>query len=351
MTDTLPAKVGGEDGAPPAPVPEPVPAPMNRDQLDVLKEQARHVVKSRLAPRGVDTPEKVLVIAMKGREVGIPIMQALSHIHVIEGKPSMSAELMVALVQRAGHKLRVIETTSEKCVVEGERLDDPGRPARLEWTMADARRAGVTHKGPWKSYPAAMLRARAISALCRFQFADVLAGVSYVPEELGASVDEDGQVLDVTHEPETSSDPAPQGEAQAVEVQGDDHRACMEDITKMLADAPVSLEIDAEATLQYASRSYEHAVATERRLRAKIEEARSDFGDSQEPPSTDAGAEQRAAGDLPITRKQLNYLEALVADVVEDGVKRFEEMVGKSMSELTRDEASEWLNRLSGRVS
>jgi hypothetical protein len=54
---------------------------------------------------------------------------------------------------------------------------------------------------------------------------------------------------------------------------------------------------------------------------------------------------------LPATRKQLNYLEALIADVVEDGVPKFEDMVGKPISELTRGEASEWIGRLSGRAA
>ena len=56
-------------------------------------------------------------------------------------------------------------------------------------------------------------------------------------------------------------------------------------------------------------------------------------------------------GGLPATRKQLNYLEALVADVVEDGIDKFEEMVGKPIGELTREEASEWIGRLSGRAA
>ena len=56
-------------------------------------------------------------------------------------------------------------------------------------------------------------------------------------------------------------------------------------------------------------------------------------------------------GGLPATRKQLNYLEALVSDVVEDGIGRFEEMVGKPIGELTREEASEWIGRLSGRAA
>lgn len=55
--------------------------------------------------------------------------------------------------------------------------------------------------------------------------------------------------------------------------------------------------------------------------------------------------------ELPATRKQLNYLEALVADVVEDGLAKFEDMVGKPISELSRGEASEWIGRLSGRAA
>jgi hypothetical protein len=55
--------------------------------------------------------------------------------------------------------------------------------------------------------------------------------------------------------------------------------------------------------------------------------------------------------ELPATRKQLNYLEALIADVVEDGTAKFEEMVGKPISELTRGEASEWIGRLAGRAA
>ncbi len=60
-------------------------------------------------------------------------------------------------------------------------------------------------------------------------------------------------------------------------------------------------------------------------------------------------AEDRAAkGVLPATRKQLNYLEALAADVVDEGVAKLEEMLGKPLGEMSRDEASEWINRLSG---
>ncbi len=63
---------------------------------------------------------------------------------------------------------------------------------------------------------------------------------------------------------------------------------------------------------------------------------------------------QENRGELPATKKQLNYLEALISDVVEDdggGMEKFEDMVGKPMGELTREEASEWISRLSGKAA
>jgi hypothetical protein len=63
---------------------------------------------------------------------------------------------------------------------------------------------------------------------------------------------------------------------------------------------------------------------------------------------------QENRGELPATKKQLNYLEALITDVVDDeggGMDKFEEMVGKPLGELTREEASEWISRLSGKAA
>jgi hypothetical protein len=61
--------------------------------------------------------------------------------------------------------------------------------------------------------------------------------------------------------------------------------------------------------------------------------------------------QEESRGELPATKKQLNYLEALISDVVEDGMDKFEDMVGKPVNELTREEASEWISRLSGRAA
>lgn len=72
---------------------------------------------------------------------------------------------------------------------------------------------------------------------------------------------------------------------------------------------------------------------------------------SQEEPQQVASGEEDRAG-LPATRKQLNYLEALISDVIGDGgTDKFEEMAGKKVSDLTREEASRWIGRLSGRAA
>jgi hypothetical protein len=73
--------------------------------------------------------------------------------------------------------------------------------------MEDAHRAGLSGKGPWKSYPAAMLRARAISAMARAMFPDALSGVVYTPEELGAEVDDDGHVVSAPGDSENQRPP------------------------------------------------------------------------------------------------------------------------------------------------
>lgn len=71
----------------------------------------------------------------------------------------------------------------------------------------------------------------------------------------------------------------------------------------------------------------------------------------QQPAQQPRIPQEDSKASLPATRKQLNYLEALISDVVEDGVPKFEEMVGKKVGELTREEASEWISRLSGRAA
>ncbi len=128
-------------------------------------------------------PESVYAAVLYGEELGLGPMQSLTQIHVIEGKPSLAPEGMRGLVLKAGHRIDVKVASNDKVVLYGRRADS-GSEATVEWTMKDAQLAGLAGRGAWKTYPRAMLMARATSELCRMLFADIIAGLSYTPEEV-----------------------------------------------------------------------------------------------------------------------------------------------------------------------
>lgn len=139
-------------------------------------------------------PANVLVILQGARALDVSAFWALQSMHVIEGKLGMAAELMRALVIRAGHSVRVLERSEKRAVVEIKR-SDRDTPYRAEFTMEDAKNAKLLGKdgSGWSKYPKSMLVARATSIAVRDECPDVMFGVVYTPEELGAAVDADGE--------------------------------------------------------------------------------------------------------------------------------------------------------------
>lgn len=157
-------------------------------------EYARFLAKSGLLPRDYrERPENILFATEYGELLGLPAMAAITGIHVIEGKPSVSAGLISALVRRAGHRLRVQgdETQANAWIT---RADDPGFTYRSVWTMERAKTANLLSRTNWQRYPAAMLKARAISEVARDACQEVLLGIAYTPDELGAD-DDGGEIV------------------------------------------------------------------------------------------------------------------------------------------------------------
>lgn len=128
-------------------------------------------------------PENVLIAVETGAALGIPAIQALNSINVIKGKAAMSADLMASLVRRAGHKLRITQN-GMSVTAELVRADDPDFTFTVTWDQKKAQTAGLWGKGNWATYPDQMLRARAITEVCRQGASDALMGVIYTPEEL-----------------------------------------------------------------------------------------------------------------------------------------------------------------------
>jgi hypothetical protein len=140
------------------------------------------------------SPGKVLLVLETAAMLGLDPMAGLQGIHVIEGKASLSAALMSAVIRAKGFTLRVTSTGS---VSAGDyaatatlvRPDDPEHTYSATWNVERATRAGLMGKDNWKKYFEAMAKARAISEVCREGAEDVLLGVHYTPEELESAVD------------------------------------------------------------------------------------------------------------------------------------------------------------------
>jgi hypothetical protein len=138
-------------------------------------------------------PANLLWAIQYAQAIGVHPMVAITGVHVIEGKPTASADLVAGLVRRAGHKLRV--TGDDKsATAQIIRCDDPDFDGfKVTWTIDRAVKAGVASKDVWRKYPAAMLRARAITEVARMACSEALHGIIYTPEEVGADVDEEGK--------------------------------------------------------------------------------------------------------------------------------------------------------------
>lgn len=132
-------------------------------------------------------PANVLLAMEYGDALGLSAIAAIQGVNVIDGKPTASAQLIGALVRRAGHRLRV-ETSPDGTSARATiiRADDPEFPFTCVWSMERAQAAGLAGKGAWRTYPEAMLKARAITEVARDACPEVLSGVAYTPEELGA---------------------------------------------------------------------------------------------------------------------------------------------------------------------
>lgn len=166
----------------------------NENTLAEMMEWSKAMSTGDMLPRQYrGNPANLMFACEYADALGIPRINALTSIHVIDGKPTASADLIASLVRKAGHKLRVEgdDTYAEATII---RADDPDYvPKPVRWDEAKARKAGKwASKGPWTNYPAAMLRSRAITEAARMWASDALYGVIYTAEELGGTIDEDG---------------------------------------------------------------------------------------------------------------------------------------------------------------
>lgn len=159
-----------------------------------MREMADCISQSGLF--GLKTAEQVLALMVlaqaEGRHPGI----VARDYHIIQNRPALKADAMLARFQESGGSVEWHAYTHE-CVDATFKHPNGGK-IKLAWTLDDAKRAGLdVTKDNWKKYPRAMLRARVISEAIRTCFPSVICG-TYTPEEIEDFSSNKNKEIDIT---------------------------------------------------------------------------------------------------------------------------------------------------------
>ena len=148
-------------------------------RFDEMQLMAASVAKGGLF--GVKTPDQAISLMLLCQAEGLHPMTAVSQYHIIQGRPALKSDALLARFQAAGGKVEWPVYQDDK--VTGRFSHPQGGTLEVTWTMKDAARAGLTNKEVWRQYPRSMLRARVLAEGIRTVFPGVMAG-TYTVEEV-----------------------------------------------------------------------------------------------------------------------------------------------------------------------
>jgi len=130
---------------------------------------------------GVKTPDQAISLMLLCQAEGLHPMTAVSQYHIIQGRPALKSDALLARFQQAGGKVEWPVYQDDK--VTGRFSHPQGGTLEVTWTMKDAARAGLANKEVWRQYPRSMLRARVLAEGIRTVYPGVMAG-TYTVEEV-----------------------------------------------------------------------------------------------------------------------------------------------------------------------
>ena len=127
-------------------------------------------------------PGNCLVAIQWGMEIGLKPLQAMQNIAVINGRPSLWGDAVIALVRSSPLCESIIEEDDGRTATC--RVKRRGEPEQFRtFSMEDAKAAGLLGKqGPWTQYPKRMRQMRARAFAVRDVFPDVLKGLPVAEE-------------------------------------------------------------------------------------------------------------------------------------------------------------------------
>jgi len=164
--------------------------------VEAIQTMAAAVARSGLF--GIKTADQAMALMLIAQAEGLHPAIAARDYHIINGRPALKADAMLARFQSNGGKVEWRKYTDE--AVSAVVSHPQGGSVEIEWTYKMAERAGLTKNATWRQYPRQMLRARVISEGIRTVFPGVAVGV-YTPEEV-ADFDAKPQVMQVQQAPQ-----------------------------------------------------------------------------------------------------------------------------------------------------
>ena len=149
--------------------------------LNDMERMAKAIAESGLF--GMKTPQQALALMIVAQAENRHPGSVAAEYHIIQGRPALKADAMLARFQQAGGVVEWQEYSDTKVSGLFSHPTASPKPVPVEWTFAQATKAGLTGKDNWKNYPRAMLRARVVSEGVRTVYPAVCVGV-YTPEEV-----------------------------------------------------------------------------------------------------------------------------------------------------------------------
>lgn len=194
----------------------PVPIP-----FDQLERMANAVAKSGLF--GCKTPDQAIGLMMIAQAEGVHPARAVQEYHVIDGKPALRADALLARYQAAGGSVKWTEYPDAR--VAAIFSHPQAGSLEIEWTIERAAKAGLANRPMWSKYPRQMLRSRCISEGVRASFPGIASGTYTVEEVQDMVIDETpaSGPKDVTPAPAVEPEPAKLAESELA-----DHLAAIE---------------------------------------------------------------------------------------------------------------------------
>ena len=147
--------------------------------ISEIQTMAEVAAKSKMF--GFKNTEEAMAIMLLCQAENLHPAIAMRDYHVIQGRPALKADAMLARFQQVGGKVDWKEYTDD--VVTGLFSHPQGGSLEVTWTLAKAKLIGIANKDNWKNYSRAMLRARCVSEGIRSVYPGCVVGV-YTPEEV-----------------------------------------------------------------------------------------------------------------------------------------------------------------------